>query len=44
MPDMLKIGDKKETVKIQTPGQPNGLDLQIGSPPRAGMGKLRQRT
>jgi len=37
MSDMLKIGDKKETIKFQTPGQPSGLDLQIDS------GKIGQK-
>jgi hypothetical protein len=27
MPDMLKEENKKKTIPIQTPGQPNGLDL-----------------
>ena len=27
MPDMLKEENKKKTITIQTPGQPNGLDL-----------------
>jgi len=43
MPDMRKKGNTKKTITIQTPRQPGGLDLQIGSPGRVGRGESGRR-